>query len=98
MFAWINRCCIQATGHFTLPFGGLSIILVGDIGQLPSIADQVIYHTRPKSDLAIEGYCMYCKFETVIKFEVNEHAKGGNLAQQQFRELQVRARDGNSNL
>ena len=59
MFAWINRRCKQATGHFTLPFGGLSITLVGDIGQLPSIADQVIYHTRPKSDLALEGYCMY---------------------------------------
>lgn len=98
MFAWINRRCKQATGHFTLPFGGLSIILFGDIGQLPSIADQVIYHTRPKSDLALEGYCMYRKFETVIKFEVNERAKGANHAQQQFRDLQVRARDGNSNL
>lgn len=98
MFAWINRRCKQATGHFTLPFGGLSIILVGDIGQLPSIADQVIYHTRPKSDLALEGYCMYRKLETVIKFEVNERAKGANHAQQQFRDLQVRARDGNSNL
>ena len=98
MFAWINRRCKQATGHFTLPFGGLSIILVGDIGQLPSIADQVIYHTRPKSDLALEGYCMYRKFETVVKFEINEWAKGVDLAQQQFRDLQVRARDGNSNI
>ncbi|KAL9958052.1 hypothetical protein ACROYT_G035018 [Oculina patagonica] len=98
MFGWINRRCKEATGHITLPFGGLSIILVGDIGQLPSISDQVIYHNRPKSDIALEGYCMYRKFETVVKFEVNERAKGADLAQQQFRDLQIRARDGNSNL
>ena len=41
---------------------------------------------------------MYRKFETVVKFEVNERAKGADLAQQQFRDLQVRARDGNSSL
>ena len=98
MFAWISRRCKQVTGYFTLPFGSFSIILVGDIGQLPSIADQVIYHTRAESDLALEGYCMYRKFETVVKFEINEGAKGADLAQQQFRDLQVRARDGNSNL
>ena len=34
----------------------------------------------------------------MIKFEVNEQAKGADLAQQQFRDLQIRARDGNSNL
>ena len=41
---------------------------------------------------------MYRKFETVVKFEVNERAKGADIAQQQFRELQTRARDGNSSL
>ena len=56
MFGWINRRCKQATGCSTVPFGGMSIILVGDIGQLPSISDQVMYHTRPKSDLALDGY------------------------------------------
>ena len=55
MFGWINRYCKEATGCRTVPFGGMSIILVGDIGQLPSISDQVIYHTRPKTDIALEG-------------------------------------------
>ena len=31
MFAWINRRCKEATGNTTLPFGGISVILVGDI-------------------------------------------------------------------
>ena len=56
----------------------MSIILVGDIAQLPLITDQVLYHIRPKSDLAVEGYYMYKKFEKVVKFEVNERAGGAD--------------------
>ena len=74
MFSWINRRYKQATGYSTVPFSGLSIILVGDIAQSPPITDQVFYHTRPKRDLAIEGYCMYKKFGKA-KFEINERAR-----------------------
>ena len=98
MFAWINRRCKQATGNLTVPFGGMSIILVGDIAQLPPVTDQVLYHTRPNCDLALEGYCMYQMFQKVINFEINERAAGADNEQQRFRALQVRARDGNSNL
>ena len=96
MFGWINRRCKQATGISTVPFSGMSIILVGDIAQLPPITDQVLYHTKPKSELAVEGYCTYKKFETVVKFEINERARGADDEQQRFRGLQIRARDGNS--
>ena len=72
MFGWINRRCRPATSISTVPFGGMSIILVGDIAQLPPITDQVLYHTKPKSELAVEGYCMYKNFDTVVKFEINE--------------------------
>ena len=98
MFAWINRRCKQATGNLTIPFGGMSIILVGDIAQLLPVTDQVLHHTKPYCDLALEGYCMYQMFQKVINFEINERAAGADNEQQRFRALQVSARDGNSNL
>lgn len=55
MFGWLNRRCKQPTGISTVPFDGMSIVLVGDIAQLPPITDQVLYHTKPKSELAVEG-------------------------------------------
>lgn len=41
---------------------------------------------------------MYQMFQKVINFEINERAAGTHNEQQRFRALQVRARDGNSNL
>ena len=78
MLAWINRRCKHATGLETLPFGGISVILCGDIAQLPPISDQVLHHNKPKNDLAVEGYCMYQKFQTVVKLQTNERTKGSN--------------------
>ena len=98
MFAWINRRCKEATGQTMVPFGGLSVILVGDIAQLPPITDQVLYHNKPKSDLAVEGYCMYRKFETVVKLQKNERARGDDTHQKIFRQLQEGARNGDSTL
>lgn len=43
MFGWINRRLKQATGFTTSPFGGISIILVGDIAQLPPVSDSSSY-------------------------------------------------------
>ena len=71
-FGWINKRCKEATSRTTIPFGGISVILVGDIAQLPSISDKVIYHNKPANELALEGYCMYQKFQTVVKLEENE--------------------------
>lgn len=76
MFGWINRCCKQVIGCFIVFFGGMFIILVGDIVQLFFIIDQVLYYIKFKSELVVEGYCMYIKFEIVVKFEINERVRG----------------------
>ena len=58
-----------------------------------------LYNTlNEQIKIALEGYCMYQKFQTVVELETNERAKGTDIAQQQFRDLQTRARDGNSSL
>lgn len=43
MIAWVDRRLCEATGHQHKPFGGLSIILVGDLGQLSAVGDCPLY-------------------------------------------------------
>ena len=56
----------------SLPFGGISVIVVGDIAQLPPISDKVLYHNKPSGELAAEGFCIYHQFDKVVKLTVNE--------------------------
>ena len=44
------------------------------------------------------NYCIYCKFQTVVKLEVNERAKGSDPGQEMFRHLELRACNGDSSL
>ena len=96
MFGWINRRCKQATGVSTILFGGISVILVGDIGQLPPVSDKVIYHNVPTGEVGTEGYVAYRQFDKVVKLIVNQRAIGTSKKQQDFRKLQINARDGNN--
>ena len=48
-FGWIDRCCKQATGVFSQVLGGKSLILTGDPGQLPPVADKPLYHAFPSN-------------------------------------------------
>ena len=41
---------------------------------------------------------MYQKFQTVIKLQTNERTKGSNREQENFRQLQMRARNSDSSL
>ena len=53
--AWINRRCKQATGQQKMPFGGINIILFGDLGQLPPVMGSVLYSNSPNTELDCEG-------------------------------------------
>ena len=72
--------------------------LISNVAQLPSIGDEVVHHNKPVNDIALEEYCMYQKFQRVVKLKEHERAKGTDIAQQQFRDLQTRASTGNSTL
>lgn len=96
LFGWIDSRCRQATGKENKPFGGISIIIVGDIAQLPPVGDKPLFHSMPKTDKQVQGLLMYHEFKTVVSLTVNQRVKGNDAEQTNFRELLARARNGDS--
>ena len=94
LFGCIDRRCRQLSGKQDLPFGGLNLILVGDIAQLPPVADKVIYHEHPENGIATQGYFVYKQFDTVVQLTVNQRACGNNLTQTSFRTMLTNLRNG----
>ena len=96
LFAWIDSRCRQATGKENKLFGDISIILVGDIAQLPPVGDKPLFHSMPKTDKQVQGLLMYHQFKTVVSLTENQRVKGNNAEQTNFRQLLTRARNGDS--
>ena len=94
--AWIDRLCRQVTGIKDQHFGGLSIILIEDQGQLPPVGDKPLYHSRPSSEMGQQGYLLYLMFKKVVELTDNFRAQGATSEQQAFRELLLRLRTGDS--
>ena len=95
-FGWIDRRCKQITGNCNLPFGGVSLILTGDPGQLPPVADKPLYHAKPGCNIKEQGHLGYKMFDKVIKLTVNRRVQGAEMSQVKFCELLKRLRRGKS--
>ena len=93
-FSWINRRCKQATGCFETPFGGLNVILVGDLGQLPPVNGNLLYDDNPSSEHDCEGFFLYSEFRTIIHLTESERVKGSNPDQQRFKDMLDNIREG----
>ena len=98
MLGWVDKRCRQATGKTEYSFGGISVILVGDIAQLPPVMDQVLYHKKPKDEIATAGFSVYNSFETVVRLTENQRAKGNDADQKRFRTTLLNLRNGDSTL
>ena len=98
MFGWIDKRCKQVKGHYDLPFGGFSIILTGDPGQLPPVGDKPIYHAKPSNNIGEQGYLAYRMFDKVVKLTVNQRVQGSDPDQVKFRDLLSRLRKGESTI
>ena len=75
LLGWIDNCCRQATGQTDMTFGGISIILVGDIAQLPPVVDKPLFHFMPKTEKQIQGFLLYHEFKKVVKLTVNQSSR-----------------------
>ena len=95
-FGWIDKCCKQATGGHDKILGGKSMILIGDTGQLPPVADKPLYHSKPSIYVGEQGYQAYSMFDKVVKLTVNQRVQGTCPEQVQFRELLSRLCIGKS--
>ncbi|XP_020896155.1 uncharacterized protein LOC110235051 [Exaiptasia diaphana] len=93
---WIDKRCKQAKAIYNRIFGGLSVILIGDPGQLPPVADKPLYHAQPSNPIGEQGYLAYKMFDMAVKLTVNQRVHGTSYEQQQFRDLLLRLRKGES--
>ena len=91
-FGWIDKRCKQTTGFNNKVLGGKSLILIGDPGQLPPVADKPLYHAKPSSDVGEQGYQTYQIFDKVVKLTVNQRVQGTSSEQVNFRDLLLRLR------
>ena len=95
-FGWIDKRCKQATGYNDRVFGGKSLILTGNQGQLPPVADKPLYHAKPSNAVGEQGYQAYHTFDKVVKLTVNQRVQGMTPEQVQFRDLLLRLCKGDS--
>jgi ATP-dependent DNA helicase PIF1 len=76
-------------------FGGCSMIMLGDFGQLPPVMDSSLFSPeKPKSDLAMQGRLAYLSVSSAF-FLSKVMRQDGDTA---FRDLLLRLRNGEVNL
>ena len=80
----ISRRLQQAKPHAkTEPFGGVTVILVGDLNQLPPVMDKSVCSLDGGSLVQREGRNLYRQFTTAVNFK--ESVRQGGDANKEFR-------------
>lgn len=72
-------------------FGGLSIIFVGDLGQLPPVMDKPAYASHSTT------LNLWHSFKTVVTLHTVFRQQGASVKQQQFKSLLQNIRDAQPN-
>ena len=94
--AWIDKRLRQLTGRLDEPLGGMSVIMIGDFGQLPPVGDRALYAPSTQSVLSDQGRAVYMLFDTVVCLTQIVRQAGHTTEARCFRELLLRLRDGKS--
>ncbi|CAM9347424.1 unnamed protein product [Ectocarpus sp. 12 AP-2014] len=94
--AWVDRRLRQGTA-VDEPFGGILVIMTGDLGQLRPVGGTPLNKQNPTAALNIEGYAAYSLFQDIFildRVQRQTAAAANDDDQRGFIELLPRARDG----
>uniref|UniRef100_A0A1X7VSS2 ATP-dependent DNA helicase n=1 Tax=Amphimedon queenslandica TaxID=400682 RepID=A0A1X7VSS2_AMPQE len=83
-------------GKSQIVFGGCSILLFGDFGQLPPVMDLPIYTTVTQSDLSNQGYKAHSQFETAFTLTQVMRQSGQDRDQIRFHDILMHLRNGHT--
>ena len=75
-------------------FGGISVVMMGDFGQLPPVLDLPMYSTAPGNGLSDVGRGAFAAFRQAVVLEKVERVSGDDPSLVAFRELLARLREG----
>ena len=93
MMSWIDKRLHQATTHLDIPFGGISVILIGNFAQLPSVCDHPLFAPEGAGS---HGHTMYNLFTNVVILHQVVRQNGMSKESKQFREILLRLHNGQS--
>ena len=93
MITWVDKRLRQATTMSDMPFGGISVILIGDFAQLPPVGDRPLFAPEGKGS---HGHTLYQLFNKVIILDQVIRQSGTSTESIKFRELLLRLRNGQS--
>ena len=95
---WLDQRLQQATGLKGKRFGGISVILAGDPGQLPPVGDRSL-HLKPEPNGNINthhGWCCYRDFRFAFVLNRKYRQKAQNVNDSNFGKLLDHVRVGNT--
>ena len=94
VFGQVDRRLRQAFPHNVHHvFGGCSLMLFGDFGQLPPVMDLPLYTTETRTDLSDQGRSAYLQFEKAYVLNQVMRQAGNDPEQIQFRSTLMKLRD-----
>ena len=93
MMAWVDKQLRQATTHLDIPFGGISVILIGDFAQFHPVGDRPLFAPEGTGS---HGHTMYHLFTKVVIFDQVIRQSGTSIESKQFRNMLLRLRNGQS--
>ncbi|GBC05300.1 hypothetical protein RclHR1_06170004 [Rhizophagus clarus] len=89
------RLCMAFSEHQNQPFGGRSVILIGDFRQLSPVIDELMYTKKLKRDsLSNDGINIYSQLREVYQLDAVIHQSEDSPEQRLFRDILMRLHDG----